>query len=213
MRLHELPNGYVLTSDERLTQSTQLTIYDLKYKLGVDVGDIKETLPVVAHDFDFSSLSPEEQKEIGWFDVESIFNTLFPNYHLLKFTDLKDGFIEGFQKAQELLGGFTLEDMLGFYYWLKKSYGPTKPLEEAQIVHRTTPDKIVEMFIQSLSQPKSWSVEVEMEENQCDGCVAGYPIVDGVHKIPYPSGSIACQKEKYNKPKLTNGKAKILRIL
>lgn len=35
-------------------------------------------------------------------------------------------------------------------------------------------------------------------ENQCDGCNAGYPIDgEGRHIIPYPSGSMACQKLKY----------------
>lgn len=36
-------------------------------------------------------------------------------------------------------------------------------------------------------------------ENQCDGCKAGYPVKDGVHKVPYPSGSMVCQAKKYSK--------------
>jgi hypothetical protein len=35
-------------------------------------------------------------------------------------------------------------------------------------------------------------------ENQCDGCKAGYPIgLNNMHLMPYPSGSMVCQKDKY----------------
>jgi hypothetical protein len=35
-------------------------------------------------------------------------------------------------------------------------------------------------------------------ENQCDGCKAGYPIgLNNMHVVPYPSGSMICQKQKY----------------
>lgn len=37
----------------------------------------------------------------------------------------------------------------------------------------------------------------DSEENQCDGCRAGYEVVNGIHKVPYPSGNMICQKEKY----------------
>lgn len=33
--------------------------------------------------------------------------------------------------------------------------------------------------------------------NQCDGCQAGYPVVNGVHQVPYPSGPIGCTKNRY----------------
>lgn len=34
--------------------------------------------------------------------------------------------------------------------------------------------------------------------NQCDGCVAGYPVDEnGLHIVPYPSGSMVCQANKY----------------
>lgn len=35
------------------------------------------------------------------------------------------------------------------------------------------------------------------DKNQCDGCKAGYPIENGLHVVPYPSGSMVCQKHKY----------------
>lgn len=36
------------------------------------------------------------------------------------------------------------------------------------------------------------------QSNQCDGCNAGYPVENGIHKVPYPSGSMVCQKHIYN---------------
>ena len=36
--------------------------------------------------------------------------------------------------------------------------------------------------------------------NQCDGCMAGYPVDEwGIHKVPYASGSMVCQRSKYTK--------------
>lgn len=148
----------------------------------------------------------------GWFDVEKLAQTLALeagwDWYNTETSSRRIFELWAKQKAQELLSDrrFTIEDMLEFYYWLKKSYGPTKPLEEAQIVHRTTPNKIVEMFTQSLSQPKSWNIELEMEttvikQNQCiNKCVS------------YPSECL-CEMTKDTKPKITNGKIKITKIL
>lgn len=34
--------------------------------------------------------------------------------------------------------------------------------------------------------------------NQCDGCRAKYPVDKwGIHQVPYPSGPMVCEKEKY----------------
>lgn len=40
----------------------------------------------------------------------------------------------------------------------------------------------------------------KVSKNQCDGCNAGYPIdANGLHIVPYPSGTMVCQKTKYRK--------------
>lgn len=36
-----------------------------------------------------------------------------------------------------------------------------------------------------------------MAINQCDGCIAGHPLVGNVHKAPYPSGDMGCQAHRY----------------
>lgn len=45
-------------------------------------------------------------------------------------------------------------------------------------------------------------------QNQCDGCQAGYPVKNGVHHIPYPSGPMACEKEVYQSAELGSLKNK-----
>ena len=59
-------------------------------------------------------------------------------------------------------------------------------------------------YIQSL-QPTVKAVRVEMENNQCDGCIAGIPVDEnGSHRMgqgTYPD-FMGCQKNKYNKIKI-----------
>jgi len=132
-RLHKLPQGYVLTSDEKGEGK------------GINV-------PVIAQDFDFSSLSPEDQKEIGWFDVEKLAIEYEKNHYD---GDLGRGpikiYCDAFQKAQELLGGFTLEDMENAFYngWIYRGEGHDFPRAKKE-------------YLQQLSQPKSWEVEAEV---------------------------------------------------
>lgn len=73
--------------------------------------------------------------------------------------------------------------------------------------------KLIKEFIQSLSKPKEYLVEVEMEVNQCDGCISGHHIIDGIHKAPYPSGSMVCKKHLYDRPKITNNTIKVTKVL
>lgn len=40
--------------------------------------------------------------------------------------------------------------------------------------------------------------------NQCDGCAAGFPVVDGLHRVPYPSGVMSCQAHRYSTSELTS---------
>jgi hypothetical protein len=165
-RLHKLPQGYVLTSDEKGEGK------------GINV-------PVIAQDFDFSSLSPEDQKEIGWFDVEKLAIEYEKNHYD---GDLGRGpikiYCDAFQKAQELLSDkrFTLED-------IRKALELKNPF--ASYVDSD------EHIIQSLSQPKSWEVEVEIETVYEDK-------LEGIEFIPRPVSK---------QPKLTNGKVKVLRII
>lgn len=46
------------------------------------------------------------------------------------------------------------------------------------------------------------------ERNQCDGCQAGIPLVDGAHRMGRPGGYpdlMSCQKERYEHPEQAEG--------
>jgi hypothetical protein len=47
------------------------------------------------------------------------------------------------------------------------------------------------------------STNSSLSINQCDGCNAGIPVnKNNIHEAAYPSGSMVCQKHKYEFPKL-----------
>jgi hypothetical protein len=189
--LHKLPEGFIVTS-KPLNDGRDVLVYNpitMSFRQsGSFILDINE-LEVIAqqHQIDFSALSEEEQKKIGWFDVESLANQQFdldtkkipvPTSLWYDSQDAQyHSFIKGFKKAQELLSDrrFTLEDMHKAYDAGMVFIGEDKgsPIE----------------FYQSLSQPKSWSVELEM-----------------INDYEEPEGDFV-------KPKLTDGKVKILKIL
>lgn len=100
---------------------------------------------------DLSSLSPDKQKEIGWFDVEELAKKECCNFD---WGSEIQGFIKGFQKALELTADrrFTEEDM-------RKAFdrGEWDGSDKSNVVR----NNVFKEFIESLSQPKSWEVEVE----------------------------------------------------
>lgn len=70
--------------------------------------------------------------------------------------------------------------------------------------HTITAKQFIDNYLQSLTtknlqQYDGKRVEIEAELNQCDGCNSNIPIVNDIHKSPYPSGSMVCQKHKYGK--------------
>lgn len=51
-----------------------------------------------------------------------------------------------------------------------------------------------------LSKNQTNLVEVFPEKNQCDGCQAGIPLINGCHRMGEPGGysnSMRCQADKY----------------
>jgi hypothetical protein len=217
--LHKLPEGFIITSDEKIKEGNKIYwngkafggpndniyiefsgIYEVEESIGLGDGGI--TLPTNLYlkigynidsynckkliaqqdQIDFSSLSEEEQKEIGWYDTVKFAREEVQNHKNI-FFDSKynmenygiDRFNAGFQKAQELLSDrrFTLEEV-------------NYLIERCQDLH----PKCWEDEIQSISQT-SWKVELEME---------------------YDLESIDSSK-KVMKPKLINGKIKILKLL
>lgn len=212
--LHKLPEGFILTSNEGIEIGNQVypkteNIYggnQISTCLSFGKGCWSEhiiteltgeegyhpahLLKVVAQQgqIDFSRLSEEEQKEIGWFDVEKLGEDA-TNLRILRHEmrnqvarQYYEGYLEGFQKAQELLSDrmSTLEDMFncfraGMEY--EKEGGILQPYTQG--------------YIYSLLHSKSWLVEIETESVHTDHVEGGFEYF----------------------PKFTNGKIKILRLL
>jgi len=223
LTLHKLPEGFIVTSDEKIkignkvypktqnihsgnTISTCLSfgqncwsehiITELTDEKGYHPSHLRKVL-TQQDQIDFSALKEEEQKEIGWFDVEKIQKEKFLEFRaMITETSEKNlfeiGIREGFLKAQELLSDrrFTSDDMrkmmeTAIVYGRQFEWdilNGNKRKEE----HNQLFDKV----IQSLSQ-QSWKIEVEMEIN-----LDGKNGLDRAKLIP----------------KFTNGKIKILKI-
>jgi hypothetical protein len=190
--LHKLPEGFIVTSDENLNEgNTIININNFEIVenwQGHGSTDWWRKVIAQQDQIDFSALSEEEQKKIGWFDIEMLVNQLFEkesNNILHPQYQMRLSFINGFQKAQELLSDrrFTLEHMEAaacFGMLLEQSKDDPYKLSN---------DEEWKGFLQSLS-PTSWKAEVEME------------------LLPQAYGH-----GEYCQPKLTNGKITITKIL
>ena len=174
--------------------------------------------------------------EIGWVDVEKLAYQAaeksfkrginkWENKGIVKF--FIDTYIEGFKAAQSLNEKkYSEEDLFNL---LKMVHDKRLDSLSARIVDngRVTDfnfwnsyskkqvyaSELISEFIQSLPKPKEFFVELEMEVNQCDGCISGHHIIDGIHKAPYPSGSMVCKKHLYDRPKITNNTIKVTKLL
>jgi len=200
--LHKLLKGFIVTSDEQVEKGNIVleTLIDGKKELfeihTLNDIDLERQVKIIAQQdqIDFSGLSEDEQKEIGWFDFERL--ALKPaiedskTYTDVNTYDFRRGFEKGFKKVQELLSNrrFSLEDMEAIFY-VGVQLGINQELHTQQHKPLQDEDKVFNRTVQSLSQ-KSWKIELEMED-----------------KIAL-DGHTVIGKE----PKLTNGKIKILKL-
>lgn len=187
--LHKIPEGFVITSDETpkgsdLIMWTGNTVEhfpkqgtpQINYGCIVESVNYSGTLhenwkKVIAqqNQIDFSSLSEEEQKKIGWF---SLIPTKYciPNKHYISEDDKKCydvGYVDGFLKALELLSDrvFTLEHIRkAIKYGSDFAFSCTHSSDYMTKEELKNAEQSEEQFIQSLSQSKSWKIEIEMEQ-------------------------------------------------
>lgn len=142
--LHKLEEGFIITSDEDIREGDNYICISSMYvkkcikkdnnKTCFWVEDylgnndqLKFSFKVIAQQdqINFSALSEEEQKKIGWFDVNKIAREEHKfNHKTIHEISFVLGVEVGFQKAQELLSDrmFTLEEVkevwkAGQEYW------------------------------------------------------------------------------------------------
>jgi len=212
--LHKLKEGFIITSDEEIKVGDlvidSLGLLIVKSQQGVDaMQNANHIKKVIAQQdqIDFSALSEEEQKKIGWFDLidysEEISNLLYNkesfNNNIFK-SLLNIAVQEGFQKAQELLSDrrFTLEDIQNAIQFGKDIRSEKSFLNEnfgsPFIDYEDSTTETIN-YIQSLSQPKSWKIELDM--------------IERYNRLDFDDADLPTSIE----PKITDGKIKIIKIL
>ncbi len=157
--LYKLKEGYVLCSDEEIREGDNFyhpkgVIFPATptYLKGpVSSGIMKK---VLTQSPDFSLLSEEDAKRIGWFDWKRYFDL-----DNTKYGATAHSYYLGFKKHAELTSDrmFTEEDVRKCYQWAVDNVDADGCLIDDEEVD-------FKDFIQSLSQPKSWQVTIS-EEN------------------------------------------------
>lgn len=167
--LYKIKEGYVLCSSEEIKDQDFVLTPDNKIvQAGMKEGQVgwgknktdfayfgTAGSKVLTQSPDFSLLSEENAKEIGWFDVRKICDFIHLElYHDISDASFEDGFEKGFQKHAELTADrrFTEEDM----------YEAISMAQEFTQGHGH--DYSASEIMEKLFQPKSWSVEYK-EEN------------------------------------------------
>lgn len=180
------------------------------YPYKIDNSIICKKIIALQNQINFSDLSNVDKKKINWIDIEKL-SLLYARTIPAQMSEdeldyAANGFYNGFVEAQNNYYNnmFTEEE-------LRKAMDMVK--QETYTSIGAFPTYDLNNIINIIKTSRRWGIEVEMEQNQCDGCLANYPIINGIHQTPYPSGNMFCQKQKYMLPKLTGNKIKILKIL
>lgn len=185
--LYKLKEGYVLCSDEEIKEGDTIlhqshgvcNIHKAREIVGksIVIGQNKESScwidyskKVLTQSSDFSLMSEEDAKRIGWFDVEKWADNEATQRYKIKTSPIETyremihqrlGFYEGlqagFQKALELTEDrrFTEDDMREAMLLLSRRL----------LTRDKTSAQKVEEIIESFYTPKSWEVEYK-EENE-----------------------------------------------
>lgn len=149
---------------------------------------------------DFSSLSEEDCKKIGYVDVFALAENKYPlenALHMFSTNVIRTGFVEGFKLAQQMNDKKYSEEDILVDFCIKTFYSNPDP-------EGTDYDKCLiyaRNYINSLKQPRVYDIEVEMEKvcrlehsnERCIHCING------------------CDKD-FEIPKITNNSIKITKI-
>ena len=220
LTLHKLPEGFIVTSDEEY-KDKDFVLLPITFDLRRCVNGttfIEGTKKVIAQQdqIDFSALTEEEQKQIGWVDVDlsklCFYDRRNPDFLIKEEFGYdkeevestgnfakkdcacdncfygRSKLTEQLIKAQELLSNkrFTLEDMMDIAGFMAAADNK-RPIAHLK--------KEAEEYINRKKSQQLWTIEVEMGEYRLnsDGEPIGFPDM--------------------SKPKFTNGKLKVTRIL
>lgn len=169
--LHKLQQGFILTTDEKITEGELMLNNGTVIKAGnstlVNIPAVNgnRCMKVLTQPLDFSELSEEDAKIIGWFDSTPDLIPFPDSDGLRDGKEIKtwmngwvEGHKEGFQKALELTSDrrFTEEDMRKCYKWAVNNVDADGCLMD---------DEEVDFKDLLESIPKSWEVECFFVDN------------------------------------------------
>ena len=192
LTLHKLPEGFIITSDEKINkgdiafETLNKVLFTVLEENDYSNSSFKKVI-AQQDQIDFSALTEEEQKEIGWFNIYKLFQEDSFEVGVDGHSALTT-YTAGFQKAQELLSDrrFTLEEVGELFQQIVR-------IIPEQELRKWTKESFVKHF--AALQNRSWAIEVEMGE---------YSLNSDGEPIGFPDMS---------KPKFTNGKLKVSKIL
>ena len=176
--LHKLPEGFIVTSDEKINkgdiafETLNKVLFTVLEENDYSNSSFKKVI-AQQDQIDFSGLSEEEQKEIGYFNLNKFKIRQWNKYepitnNISTENGFKDGLEIGFLKAQELLSDrvFTEENILIIRNKLVNDLptGDVSTWDFIQAISNYT--RWFDDYIQSLSQPKSWSITGNWENNK-----------------------------------------------
>jgi hypothetical protein len=213
--LHKLKEGFIITSNEDIKEGD--LYYEPTSETNINVANkilksyYQNKIIAQQNQIDFSSLSVEEQKKIGWFDIvqfgkQKAIDRLY-NPDSLETRIVANEIIKavksGFEKAQELLSDrmFTVEDMEKAIIQFATDCDIDQDLicynghDSNGIRQYNSAKRWFKEYVQSLSQYKSWEIEIELEERY--------------DRLDYDDNDEATSIQ----PKITNDKIKILKLL
>lgn len=208
LKLIQVNNGFVIiktTFNPIESHDKYVTTGQRIWKWDVSMAYVSNNTPCEII-FATPNLNLEGVPEIEEKDIENIKKVSLQNNEFWRnggdYDTFELGFIQGYKQAQQIL--FTLDDVKKLFAKsievAPQAETHTRMISDVEYRHYVLDTLWIDAvlpFAQSLKQP---TVEIIFEENQCDGCKSGYPLRDGIHHVPYPSGSMSCQKHKYTKP-------------
>ena len=217
-----LPNQPILVSDEKITKE------DIPFNLGIDYDSVWQFRKGLTTDgkgnwkkiiagipelpsIDFSVLSEEDCKKIGWVDVEKLANDysieVYPiNGESRETVDwiesqkilLQQGFISGFKAAQSLNEKKYSEEDVKEITYQAAQYGMWYALN-SQHNNEVPKGNVLQWFQNRFAQPKVFQVEVEMKQK----CEFDF------EKCSFSKNNCGCEFVL----KITNNSIKITKIL
>lgn len=159
-QLHKTQQGFIVTSDEKPLNLGFDTLRGCLWNIEQNSmnGDIYKRVIAQQHQLDFSAISEEWCKRIGYYNLEELANgyaNKIPTDCQYECSTVENAVKYGFQTAQELLSDrvFTLEQAREIY-----NRGSKNINYDGYFIDK--PDQDFQEFIQSLT-PTAWEITGE----------------------------------------------------